>query len=277
MGQTAAKASSMVTDELKERELKETVERLCKGACDGWLARFFSSVSSTMDAARLLAAEIGEKRPGVVVAARQTTGRGRGGKKWEESAGALYCTTAFWTPQLPPRCGAFSLAAGCVLADLLNALGCRVQLKWPNDVVTEDRRKMAGILIETCRRGDGWAVLTGIGVNIGSVPDTLRAATASVSQALFMKKGNIAAADPPCPLDIAAPLAAGLFSAWREFRLEGFSRFRRLWIDRAAYLGEEIEVLAPSGRIAGICEGISEEGELILATRGGRVHVSAAE
>jgi BirA family biotin operon repressor/biotin-[acetyl-CoA-carboxylase] ligase len=108
------------------------------------------AVTSTQDEAR------SRPPPVLVVAGRQTAGRGRSGRTWLNSPRALAASFAF-TPSWPaedwPR---ITLVAGLAARDIL-ACG----LKWPNDLLI-DGRKAGGILTES----DGTVVVVGLGVNL---------------------------------------------------------------------------------------------------------------
>jgi BirA family transcriptional regulator, biotin operon repressor / biotin---[acetyl-CoA-carboxylase] ligase len=110
---------------------------------------------STNERARALAAA-GAPHGTLVTAAAQTAGRGRQGRSWVAPAGRallLSLVLRALDPLLPLR-------AGLAVADLA---GSQARVKWPNDVLLEDR-KVAGVLVEA-RPQEGWAVL-GVGVNV---------------------------------------------------------------------------------------------------------------
>ena len=113
----------------------------------------FDEVTSTQDVAK----SIFRGRPVVVIAERQTLGRGRGGSHWVTAPRALAVTVAFasdWSRHLPVA----SLVAGLAAASVL---GSEVELKWPNDLLVSDR-KVGGILVEVA----GPTVAVGCGVNL---------------------------------------------------------------------------------------------------------------
>jgi BirA family transcriptional regulator, biotin operon repressor / biotin---[acetyl-CoA-carboxylase] ligase len=131
--------------------------------------------TSTNDRARALA-QAGAPHGTLVTAGVQSAGRGRQGRSWAAPPGrALLCSLLLraYDPLLPLR-------AGLAVADLAGA-GARV--KWPNDVVIDDR-KLAGILVEA-RPHEGWAVL-GIGVNVAvdpaQLPPDVRARAATLGR-----------------------------------------------------------------------------------------------
>ncbi len=115
-----------------------------------YLQLWAEEVASTQDLAR---SEL-ESLPVVVVAQRQTAGRGRGGAPWLSAPRALAVSLAFRPSDDDLR--PFSLMAGVAAARGLEG----VSLKWPNDLLA-DEAKVGGILVE---RAD--EVVVGMGVNL---------------------------------------------------------------------------------------------------------------
>lgn len=125
-----------------------------------------SETTSTLDVAHRLGAE-GAKAGTLVIADRQTAGRGRGGNKWESPAGTGLWITILERPADATGMDVLSLRVGLLAARALDRFSVDpVRLKWPNDLYV-DRRKLGGILIEA-RWQEGrleW-VAVGIGVNV---------------------------------------------------------------------------------------------------------------
>jgi BirA family biotin operon repressor/biotin-[acetyl-CoA-carboxylase] ligase len=131
-------------------------------------------VGSTQDEARSLALA-GEPEGTAVVAEAQTAGRGRHGRAWSSPPGAgLYLSVVLRPgPHIEP--GLLTLAAGVAVAE---ACGTG-RLKWPNDLLAPDGRKLAGILAEADGSGGRIDfVVLGVGVNLSShmLPPDLGAA-----------------------------------------------------------------------------------------------------
>ena len=117
---------------------------------------------STNTFARQLAAR-GAPHGTLVTAGEQLAGRGRQGRAWSAPPGSsLLCS---WVIREPAKL--LSLAAGAAVAEVC---GKRAMLKWPNDVLI-DERKVAGVLVEG-RPQEHWAVL-GIGINVALDPEQL--------------------------------------------------------------------------------------------------------
>lgn len=130
------------------------------------LLELHHELTSTLDRAHELAAE-GAPAGTVVVANRQTAGRGRHGRVWQSASGAGVWMTMVERPTDLQALGVLSLRLGVLLADALAPFSAAsIRLKWPNDLWT-DAGKLAGTLVEARWRGSAleWVAI-GIGVNV---------------------------------------------------------------------------------------------------------------
>lgn len=229
---------------------------------------FLAEVDSTnSEAERRLA--VGQEAPFAVLARTQKAGRGRLGRKWHSApTGNLYLSLAF-RPFIPPeRLRPFTLWMGLALcAHVEKTLGLKLGLKWPNDLQSPDGRKVAGMLTEARLDADSVRELVfGVGLNLTGAakdfPADLRATAGSLEAAL----GS--------PLDLnraAAGVIAALFRAWEQFEEGTWSRsFRRLWSHHDVLAGKSVRVGLRGDPVAGVVDGIDDEGSLILRTGGGR-------
>lgn len=133
-------------------------------------------VGSTLDVAHSLAAQ-GAPAGTLVLADRQTTGRGRGGKSWASPAGVGIWLTLLERPHDAASLEVLSLRIGLRAAAVLDRYAPeRVRLKWPNDLYVAGR-KLAGVLVEARWRDDRaeWAAI-GVGINVRTPADVPAAA-----------------------------------------------------------------------------------------------------
>lgn len=130
-----------------------------------------AETTSTLDIAHALG-EVGAPAGTVIVADRQTAGRGRLGRTWTSLPGAGLWLTILERGLDPAAVAVLSIRLGLAAAPVLERFApAAVQLKWPNDLFCEGR-KLAGILAEA-RWRDGrvdW-VAVAIGVNIAPPPE----------------------------------------------------------------------------------------------------------
>jgi BirA family transcriptional regulator, biotin operon repressor / biotin---[acetyl-CoA-carboxylase] ligase len=136
--------------------------------------RRFDSVDSTnrylLEEARSGAAD------GVVaVADHQSAGRGRLGRRWEAPAGSNLLMSVLLRPHLPAdqRHLASAVVALAAADAVESVLGLPLGIKWPNDLLASDGRKLAGVLAEADGAADPGAtgglappIVVGIGINV---------------------------------------------------------------------------------------------------------------
>src|SRR5687767_3863398 len=126
---------------------------------ESWVSNveYHPELSSTQDRAREVAGTLSLEQSLLVVADRQTAGRGRGSNRWWTGDGNLAFSLLFdpATFGLARRAiPQVSLACGVALVDVLAPLvpDHRFGLHWPNDVFAADR-KLAGILVDVLADG----------------------------------------------------------------------------------------------------------------------------
>jgi BirA family biotin operon repressor/biotin-[acetyl-CoA-carboxylase] ligase len=239
-----------------------------QGAATGGMTRFLvhrrDAVTSTMDEARELA-RAGAPDGTVVVARRQTAGRGRQGRAWFSPEGNLHATVLLRAALPSARLTEPGFVAAIAVADAVDAaLGVpRARLKWPNDVLV-DGAKVAGILVELLDDGD---VLIGIGMNIRHVPDQVPYPATSL---FALGAANDAESALARLLDA---LAAGL-TRWRT---EGFAATRRSWLARGPAPGEPLRLRLGQRDVEGPFAGLDSDGALLLADGAGTRRIVAGE
>ena len=217
----------------------------------------FRTLPSALDAIHDLGAQ-GAPGGTVVLAEEQTAGRGRDGRTWRSPAGGVWLGMLLRPPV--PVAGVLSLRIGLVLADVVEAVvpGRRPELKWPNDVLVDDR-KVAGILCESRWQGDALQWLgVGVGINVANaVPAELEQQAISLSEL----RPGVRRIDV---LDVLVPALVRLTAhgaQLTEFECAAFAR--RDWLR-----GRHIR--AP---LAGRAAGIRPDGALLVDTGAGTTMV----
>jgi BirA family biotin operon repressor/biotin-[acetyl-CoA-carboxylase] ligase len=229
------------------------------------------STASTNDDARRLAAD-GAPEGTVVLAERQSAGRGRRGRTWESPDGlGLYLSLLLRPDEPPERLGRYPIAAAVAVCEACRAFaGDRVGLKWPNDVLAGGR-KLAGVLAEM-RHGDSGAELTlGIGINVEQGADDLPGALRVWATSLRLLGGGVAVERE----SVAATLLETLASTLESLRRGGWhgvaERFLRYAPDAQ---GKRVR-LAAGGE--GVTRGLDPSGALRVATGDGIVLVHGTD
>lgn len=211
----------------------------------------------------------------VLLAERQTAGRGRRGRAWASPLGAQVCLSVRrgFDGGLA-RLGGLSLVAGVAVAEALRALGFgQVGLKWPNDLVAGDR-KLAGLLVEGGGEHAGPVhAVVGLGLNV-RLPE---AAAATIDQPWTdLARLSGGGALPPRNA-IAAAVLARLLPALEAFDREGLAPFLPRYAALDALSGRPVRVLHGSAGIDGEAAGLASDGGLRVATATGERVFHAGE
>jgi BirA family biotin operon repressor/biotin-[acetyl-CoA-carboxylase] ligase len=226
-----------------------------------------AEIDSTNARVRQLAEE-GAAEGTVLIADRQSAGRGRLGRRWESpSAVNLYCSILL-RPQIPvqqaPQLTFLSAVAVAETLHQLYQLPARV--KWPNDVLV-DGRKIAGLLNEMNAETEQiHFVILGIGVNLnmaaGQFPQELNYPATSV----LLETG--AAIDR---VAFARNFLQRLDRYYGEFLDEGFVPIRRRWESLCDLMNVPVQVDQTPGILRGTVVGLDSDGALRLQLDDGRV------
>lgn len=168
----------------------------------------------------------------VVLAERQTAGKGRKDRSWESPPGNLYFSLCTEKEDLLP------LKASVAVAKTLDGLDMEPELKWPNDVLVEER-KICGILTEIAyERG-----IVGIGLNVESAP-------LSDSICIYDINRNEYSLDK---------LMKDIIS-----NFYGIEDLLNTYKNYSSTIGERVKIRTQNGQIEGTVEDIDERGRLVL-------------
>jgi BirA family biotin operon repressor/biotin-[acetyl-CoA-carboxylase] ligase len=223
----------------------------------------------------------------LLVAERQTQGRGRQGRTWQAQPGSSL-TFSLALLLAPQDWSGLSLAVGVALADALDgepepardaapatATGPRIGLKWPNDLWLRDDqapaggRKLGGVLIETSAWVGpgpvGGAVtapaapricVIGVGLNIG--PQAVEEASSGVAWVQELLPGAP-------PHKVLARVAAPLLRAVRRFEQHGFSELAAAFARRDLLQGQAVSTTLTDLPM-GTAQGVDDTGALKVLT-----------
>jgi BirA family biotin operon repressor/biotin-[acetyl-CoA-carboxylase] ligase len=225
----------------------------------GFELRTLARTPSTQDLVRA-AARAGAAEGYTCVAAEQTVGRGRQGRRWAAPAGTALLVSVLLRRPAAVR-PLIPIAAGIAVAEAIEACcGVRGLLKWPNDVLV-DGRKLAGILAEVEPAGDD-AVALGIGVNV-TVP--------SFPEGAYGVSLSELVAEPPAGDALLAAILPALRRRIDDAETSGVAALRPAWRSRAAGLGEPVSAQLGPRTVAGIALDIDDDGALLVRIGDGTV------
>ncbi|MFQ5908184.1 MAG: biotin--[acetyl-CoA-carboxylase] ligase [Thermoplasmata archaeon] len=218
-----------------------------------------SVVDSTNDEAKALIAE-GAAPWTVVVAEKQVAGKGRFGRSWASPRGGLYLSVVL--PQELEKLPLLSMAASLAVAEVLDAWGLSVAVKWPNDVQVGNA-KVAGILVEGLVRPGGYWAVVGIGVNSDVPTEKLRGRLDNPVTTLRHELGDRVDNEE---------LRTRLLKAFRAYaeRLGDPSSIIEAYQDRCVTLGRNVVIETLTGVVQGKAVAVRGSGALVVRQSDGK-------
>lgn len=230
----------------------------------------------TIDSTNIKAKELAEQGyPGgtLVVADRQTAGRGRRGRSWESAAGTGIFMTLLLKPEINPNnASMLTLVSALAVAKAISDVtGEKAQIKWPNDIVVHDK-KICGILTEMSAQFDYINhIVIGIGINVHNeeFPEEL----CDKAGSLYLEYGRHFH---------RADIIEKILEYFEEYydiflQTEDLSGLMKEYNSMLVNLQKSVRVLDPKAPFEGKALGITKKGELIVDTWESRRLVSSGE
>jgi BirA family biotin operon repressor/biotin-[acetyl-CoA-carboxylase] ligase len=229
-------------------------------SCD-WPILVFDSIDST-NAEALRAIERGQAAPFLVLAERQTAGRGRRGRKWASPfAENIYYSLVLRIDGGMRQLEGLSLVVGLAVMQALRELGISgVGLKWPNDVLV-GQKKIAGILLELVGDpADVCHVVLGVGINVNmQITDEVDQQWTSMR----LESGKVFDRN-----HLVGELGAMLQAYLCRHQVDGFSPIQAEWEQNHLWQGRAVSLIAGVNHIEGEVLGIDSQGALRLKVGG---------
>ncbi|MCW2705586.1 MAG: birA [Blastococcus sp.] len=237
------------------------------------LWRSLAVVPETGSTNAALVAAAGEESPegAVLVAEHQVAGRGRLDRVWTSPPRAGITVSFLLRPDVPAaRRGWLPLLTGVALAEAVGEVtGVRASLKWPNDLLAGDGRKLAGILAES----SGTAVVVGVGLNVATTAAELPDTGTSLSRVLG------------ATVDRGPVLLAFLRAVEKRYRrwtaalgdpvASGLAQDYLGW---SSTVGTEVVVSLPDGStLEGTAQAVDWDGRLVVSTPRGTVELASGD
>ena len=235
---------------------------------------YFGTIDSTQNFAIELA-----KRPhengSLVIADRQTQGRGRLNRKWVSPKGGVWMSILLRPNFEPSYTSLFPMATSLALAvSIEKTLKIKTELKWPNDVTIKGN-KVAGILIDASVESNKIDYLIiGIGINFKINPST-------ISKSIKQKKYGIATLiskdQGKRPAELVQQFLLELEKTYNNILTGNVGTIRKEWIKRSSTIGKNVTITTTTGTLKGKVTGIDKTGALILSRNGIVQHVLAGD
>jgi BirA family transcriptional regulator, biotin operon repressor / biotin---[acetyl-CoA-carboxylase] ligase len=240
----------------------ESFRRLLRTRVMGQACHAFDVLAST-NASMYVLGRLGEPEGTIVLADRQTAGRGQADKVWISPPGCNLYVSILLRPSIAPtQAPLISLLVAVALVDALRQQGVICGLKWPNDVLIQ-RRKVAGILAELeLHQETVKFVVVGIGVNVNMTQEALQNYLGPIAKTATSVQIALGHTIPREAL--LASLMASLEHWYNHFVTHGAMGLQEAWEARSVMHGQHITAQTAEVTWQGTAEGIDQAGRLRL-------------
>ncbi len=239
----------------------------------GKVIHSFNTVKSTNEIAQQLA-EKGAAEGTIVTAEKQTLGKGRLGRSWHspEKMG-IYVSIILRPKFSPDQSPGLSIMAALAVAEALRDYAAgKIQIKWPNDILINNR-KVAGVLTElSAEKNKINYVVVGIGINVKQLesdfPPNIRATAASVKSETGKEISRV---------ELLKQLLVNFekeYGHYKKYQLgKALSKIRQY----SSLLNQEVALQWSGATVSGRAVDIDPSGSLIIESDGNRISVSSGE
>jgi BirA family biotin operon repressor/biotin-[acetyl-CoA-carboxylase] ligase len=197
----------------------------------------------------------------VITAESQSKGRGRENRDWHSPHGTGIYMSVILYPRISlkglPR---ITLVAAVAVAEALkNSAHIRVEIKWPNDLLLNNK-KICGILTELCSLGNEKnAVIVGIGINVNTPADMFPADIANIASSILIETK-----EKFSRLEIIKSVIEYFDRYYEVFLQSGFDSILGTWKDYSNIVGRKIQVKQSGTAVTGTVIDVDMDGALLL-------------
>jgi len=228
-----------------------------------WVYEDLPEVLSTNDSVLDLLEKV--KKPCIVSAERQTKGRGRLGRTWQEAKGNLFVSFAYEIYE--QNIGRYAVISALAVLNTVRYFVpfAELKIKWPNDVLAKGK-KISGILFE---KGPDSYWIMGIGINVASTPKVENPIYEITSLSDFGVKIN--------RMEVLKKLVHEFDAVKALYIKDGFASVKRLWLDNAYQRDKKIMIRQNGRELTGILRNLDDNAGLMIETNKGIKTVLAGD
>ncbi|MBA7541511.1 Bifunctional ligase/repressor BirA [subsurface metagenome] len=203
----------------------------------------------------------------LIIAERQSAGKGRLGREWFSPVGGIWFSIILY-PQLSPSyiSRITLMTAVAVVKAIKTCTQIKSQIKWPNDILINEK-KVCGILTEMSAELDiiNWVVV-GIGINVNidhrEFPEDIQKNTISLKETSGKEISRV---------KLAQTFLQEFEKYYEILKGREFSSILKEWKLYSHTLGKKIKVDMGEKIITGEAMDINESGALILKKEDGEL------
>ena len=242
----------------------------------GQKAYYFDSIDSTQNQALKIANEP-ENNGAVIIAATQTGGKGRTGRKWISPKGGIWFSIILHPKFDISITTLFPIASSLALSKAIeNTFEITPELKWPNDLTIKSK-KIAGILVDAAFESNKIeSLVLGVGINfnvdIKAIKKTLKDTPNFYGVASLSEQNKKVK-----PIQLVQNFFVELEKIYELLNKKQTKKIILEWTKRSSTLGKNVEINTTDGKIKGKATKIDEDGALIISNKSKTYKVIAGD
>ena len=232
----------------------------------GQKAYYFDSIDSTQNQALKIANEP-ENNGAVIIAATQTGGKGRTGRKWISPKGGIWFSIILHPKFDISITTLFPIASSLALSKAIeNTFEITPELKWPNDLTIKGK-KIAGILVDAAFESNKIeSLVLGVGINfnvdIKAIKKTLKDTPNFYGVSSLSEQNKKVK-----PIQLVQNFFVELEKIYELLNKKQTKKIISEWTKRSSTLGKNVEINTTDGKIKGKATKIDEDGALIISNK----------
>ncbi|OLB91337.1 MAG: biotin--[acetyl-CoA-carboxylase] ligase [Thaumarchaeota archaeon 13_1_40CM_38_12] len=228
---------------------------------------YFDTIDSTQSFALRLASKPYENGS-IVIAERQTRGKGRLNRRWISPKGGIWLSILLKPDFEVSYVSLFPIITSLALAKAIEkVLKLKPRLKWPNDV-TLNNKKVAGILIEASIETNKMDYLIiGVGINFRIQPKMVSRLLKN-SENFYGITTLVGKNKESDPVELLQKFLYELEQLYRKILSGNLKEIRNEWIKKSSTIGKNVTISTPTGLVKGKAVSIDENGALLLSRKG---------
>jgi len=232
----------------------------------GQKAYYFDSIDSTQNQALKIANEP-ENNGAVIIAATQTGGKGRTGRKWISPKGGIWLSIILHPKFDISITTLFPIASSLALSKAIeNTFEITPELKWPNDLTIKGK-KIAGILVDAAFESNKIeSLVLGVGINfnvdIKAIKKTLKDTPNFYGVASLSEQNKKVK-----PIQLVQNFFVELEKIYELLNKKQTKKIISEWTKRSSTIGKNVEINTTDGKIKGKATKIDEDGALIISNK----------
>ncbi len=240
------------------------IERILTTNLIGREIRHYLQLESTNEHTKELASQ-DEKEGLVVISEVQKGGKGRLGREWHSPSGGIWLSILLRPKTNPLHASKLTLLTGVAVAQTIHDLtGMGARLKWPNDVLINDK-KVCGILTEMSTKAEKIEfVIVGIGINANLNPKLLPAEIRESATSILNEYGREISR-----VEFVGKLLNNFENLYMQFLKQNYNSILQTWKQFSDTIYRYVKVETATGVIEGKAVDLSPNGELVIETETG--------